>query len=126
MCGIIGFISKKEVSEDIYSGLLSLQHRGQDAAGITTFDGEFHAIKEAGLVSHVFSKENLKKLKGNLGIGHVRYPTVGTILKQDAQPFHTLLPSLISIAQNGNLVNYKQLKDDLLKQNEEVYSAALL
>jgi len=123
MCGIIGFISRKEVSEDIYSGLLSLQHRGQDAAGITTFNGEFHAIKEAGLVSHVFSKENLKKLKGNLGIGHVRYPTVGTILKQDAQPFHTLLPSLISIAQNGNLVNYKQLKDDLLKQNEEVYSA---
>jgi len=123
MCGIIGFIGRREVSEDIYNGLLSLQHRGQDAAGITTFDGEqFHAIKEAGLVSDVFSKDSLKKLKGGLGIGHVRYPTVGTILKQDAQPFHTLLPSLISIAQNGNLVNYKQLKNDMLKQNEEVYS----
>ena len=122
MCGIIGFISKSEVSEDIYNGLLSLQHRGQDAAGITTFDGQFHAIKEAGLVSHVFSKENLNKLSGTLGIGHVRYPTVGTILKQDAQPFHTLLPSLISIAQNGNLVNYRQLKEELLRHNEEVYS----
>ncbi len=123
MCGIIGIISKNEISGDIYNGLLSLQHRGQDAAGITTFDGnEFHVIREAGLVSNIFSKESLKKLKGNLGIGHVRYPTVGSILKQDAQPFHTLLPSLISIAQNGNLVNYKQLKEDLLKQNEEIYS----
>jgi len=122
MCGIIGIIGKNEVSGDIYNGLLSLQHRGQDAAGITTFDGQFHAIKEAGLVSQVFPKDGLKKLKGTIGIGHVRYPTVGSILKQDAQPFHTLLPSLISIAQNGNLVNFKQLKEDLLKQNEEIYS----
>ena len=123
MCGIIGIVGKNEVSGDIYNGLLSLQHRGQDAAGITTFDGnEFHAIKEAGLVSQVFPKDGLKKLKGTIGIGHVRYPTVGSILKQDAQPFHTLLPSLISIAQNGNLVNFKQLKEDLLKQNEEIYS----
>ena len=123
MCGIIGIIGKADVAGDLYSGLISLQHRGQDATGITTFDGEnFHAIKEAGLVTNVFSKESLKKLKGSIGIGHVRYPTVGSILKEDAQPFHTFLPTLISIAQNGNLVNYRQLREELLRQKEELYS----
>jgi amidophosphoribosyltransferase len=118
MCGIIGVISKSEVSGDLCNGLLSLQHRGQDAAGITTFGGEFHAIKEAGLVSTVFSKEHLKKLEGNLGIGHVRYPTCGTVLRGDSQPFYTERPTLISIAQNGNIVNYNELKEEMIRGKE--------
>jgi len=120
MCGIIGIIGEHEVSGDICNGLLSLQHRGQDAAGMTTFGGELHIIKDSGLVNTVFSKENLKKLEGNLGIGHVRYPTCGTVLKGDSQPFYTDRPTLISIAQNGNIVNYKELKEQM-KNNKEIF-----
>jgi len=122
MCGIIGLIGRNGVARDLSDGLLSLQHRGQDAAGITTFDDSFHVIKESGLVSEIFSKEDLKKLPGNLGIGHVRYPTVGSILKEDAQPFYTDRPTLISIAQNGNIVNCKEIREELLKDKEQLSS----
>jgi amidophosphoribosyltransferase len=109
MCGILGIISKKEVVDDIYTGLYTLQHRGQDAAGIATFDGELHLIKDAGLIREIFDRSDLEKLKGKIGIGHVRYPTVGSTLITDAQPFFTNYPTIVCMAHNGNLVNYEKL-----------------
>jgi amidophosphoribosyltransferase len=112
MCGYIGIIGPKgtDVAEEVYRALLLLQHRGQDGAGILTFDGKrFHLTKDAGLVTDVFNDTNIRELKGNIGIGHVRYPTVGAEPKIDAQPFRTSFPYGIGMAHNGNLVNYDEL-----------------
>ena len=78
MCGIIGIIGKERAIDKIYPALLALQHRGQDAAGAATFDNAFHLERGNGLVSSLFNSKNIERLKGNLGIGHVRYPTVGS------------------------------------------------
>ncbi len=119
MCGIIGVYSgnKKDVIAEIYDGMLVLQHRGQDAAGITTYDGRFHTVKGTGLVRDIFNKNILKELKGNIGIGHTRYPTVGGGSIVDAQPFTINTPFGISMVHNGNITNYKQLKEELLKKD---------
>jgi amidophosphoribosyltransferase len=100
MCGIIGIISKdKQVSYDLHNGLLNLQHRGQDNAGIFTSDNsKMYLHKNKGLVAEVFSKNDIEELKGNVGIGQVRYPT--TVGKADAQPFYVdqgglLLPIMV-------------------------------
>ena len=119
MCGFIGIISRdSNVAYDLYMALNTLQHRGQDGTGILTFDGnEFYVHKGVGLVSEFYNEQNLSELKGRIGIGHVRYPTIGSDPKKDVQPFVTYQPFGIGICHNGNLVNYDSLKQTLLKKH---------
>jgi amidophosphoribosyltransferase len=109
MCGIIGIFGNNDVFKDLYEGLLSIQHRGQDAAGAITFDGHFHTKKGNGLVRDIFSLENFMRLKGNVGIGHTRYPTIGRGSGEDAQPFFVNSPFGIIMAHNGNVINYAEM-----------------
>jgi len=120
MCGIVGIIGENSVIYKIYPALIALQHRGQDAAGVATFEQGFQIKKGNGLVLNVFNPKNLERLKGNIGIGHVRYPTVGTGAAEDAQPFIITTPYGIALAHNGNLVNYFDLKRNLI-ENELRY-----
>ncbi|KPJ73148.1 hypothetical protein AMJ52_04185 [candidate division TA06 bacterium DG_78] len=117
MCGIIGYIGKREAIENIYPALLALQHRGQDAAGAATFENGFHLKKGDGLVVTVFNPKNLERLKGTVGIGHVRYPTVGAGGAEDAQPFIITTPYGIALCHNGNLVNYFDLRKEVIENN---------
>ena len=111
MCGFIGIYGPDgvDVAGEIYEGLLAVQHRGQDAAGMITFTDSFHVKKGLGLVLEVFDEKNMARLRGNLGVGHVRYPTVGGNRNDDAQPFHLTYPLGIAMAHNGNVSNYKEL-----------------
>jgi len=116
MCGIIGIMNKDFVAEELYQGLIALQHRGQDSAGIITIDKvRANTKKGLGLVSDIFTTSNLSLLAGNYGIAHVRYSTAGGSLKKDAQPFLVGYPNLICLAHNGNILNCgeinKQFKD---------------
>ncbi len=113
MCGFIGVIGSDSTVREIYDGLLAVQHRGQDAAGIITYDGRFHIKKGEGLVRDIFSAANFRRLQGNLGVGHVRYPTVGSGGGEDAQPFTVNYPFGIVMAHNGNVTNYLDLKGQL-------------
>jgi len=119
MCGIIGIVSQSEVNQAIYDGLTVLQHRGQDAAGIVTCDGDgkFFLRKDNGLVKDVFHTRHMLKLKGNMGIGHIRYPTAGCSTSAEAQPFYVNSPFGITLAHNGNLTNTKELKDELFQSD---------
>ena len=92
MCGVIGIWANDHIVRDMYQGLLAMQHRGQDAAGIITYDGRFHTKKGNGLVRDIFTAENIQRLRGNIGIGHTRYPTVGGGGGEDAQPFQVNSP----------------------------------
>ena len=113
MCGFIGIYGPDgtDVAPEIYEGLLAVQHRGQDAAGIITFTDSFHVKKGLGLVLEVFDEKNMSRLRGNLGVGHVRYPTVGGNQGEDAQPFHLTFPLGVAMAHNGNVSNYAELVD---------------
>jgi amidophosphoribosyltransferase len=113
MCGFIGVYGPDgvDVAPEIYEGLLSIQHRGQDAAGITTFTDTFHVKKGGGLVRDVFSAQDMGRLCGNLGVGHVRYPTVGGGSIEDAQPFHVNFPVGVAMAHNGNVTNFQALRE---------------
>jgi len=118
MCGIIGIISNSPVNQEIYDGLLVLQHRGQDAAGMVTSDGKrLYIRRKNGLVTDVFREEHMRRLNGNMGIGHLRYPTAGTSSNSEAQPFYVNSPYGISLAHNGNLTNAHALKKELYKQD---------
>ena len=118
MCGIIGIISKTPVNQEIYDGLLVLQHRGQDAAGMVTSDGKrLYIRRKNGLVTDVFQASHMKRLIGNMGIGHLRYPTAGSSSNSEAQPFYVNSPYGISLAHNGNLTNAADLKKELYKQD---------
>ena len=110
MCGIVGIYGNDDVFKDIYQGLLAIQHRGQDSAGIITYDDRFHIKKGNGLIRDIFTAENVQRLKGNIGIGHTRYPTIGGGRGEDAQPFIVNSPFGIIMAHNGNVINYAQLK----------------
>ncbi len=115
MCGIIG-ISKAEgeASYEVYDGLLTLQHRGQDAAGMVSYDGEhFHARKDNGLVKDVFRQKHMAELKGKEALGHVRYPTAGSLSAKEAQPFFVNAPYGIYLVHNGNLTNADELRDQI-------------
>tara|TARA_B100000424_G_scaffold26916_1_gene18752 strand:+ start:520 stop:1977 length:1458 start_codon:yes stop_codon:yes gene_type:complete len=118
MCGLVGIYHKKDpVSADIYDGLIQVQHRGQDAAGIATWDkSKMYTHKELGLVSEVFkTSDSLINLNGNMGIGHVRYPTAGRDDVSEAQPFYTANPINITLAHNGTLTNSEKIKEELTK-----------
>lgn len=118
MCGIIGIVGKSPVNQAIYDSLTVLQHRGQDAAGIVTCDGgQLSLRKDNGLVRDVFRTRHMKKLKGNMGIGHVRYPTAGSSSSAEAQPFYVNSPFGIVLGHNGNLTNAHELKKELFLQD---------
>lgn len=118
MCGILGILQNTPVVQDIYDGLIVLQHRGQDAAGIATFNGnQLHLKKGNGLVRDVFRTKNIIRLKGNMGIGHVRYPTAGCDSVEEAQPFYVNAPFGIALAHNGTLTNYEKLKEEVHTNN---------
>jgi amidophosphoribosyltransferase len=132
MCGIIGIVSQKPVAPVIYDGLLVLQHRGQDSAGIVVCDGnKLNLRKDNGQVSDVFHTRHMRDLVGNMGIGHVRYPTAGCSSSAEAQPFYVNSPYGITLAHNGNLTNVDELKRglyeaDLRHINTESDSEVLL
>ncbi len=117
MCGIIGILGNDDVFKDLYQGLLSIQHRGQDSAGVITYDGHFHTKKGNGLVRDIFTADNFKRLKGNIGIGHTRYPTIGGRSGSVAQPFFVNSPFGIIMAHNGNVINYTELNKLLINQH---------
>ncbi len=114
MCGIIGIVANSAVNQTIYDGLTVLQHRGQDAAGIATYNkGKLKLRKSNGLVDNVFHTRHMLNLQGKMGIGHVRYPTAGCSSTAEAQPFYVNSPYGISLAHNGNLTNVTELKRQL-------------
>ena len=115
MCGVIGIVSHGPVNQLLYDGLLCLQHRGQDAAGIMTADGAvFHMHKAKGMVLDIFRTRNMRDLLGAAGIGHTRYPTAGSAVSvHEAQPFYVNSPFGITLAHNGNLTNGEALKREL-------------
>ncbi len=116
MCGIIGIIGTSKAPLETYQGLLLLQHRGQDAAGILNYDFEKHVYsleKNQGYVDKVFTPESLQAMKGQMSIGHTRYSTVGSLDLNDVQPMTLNYPYGLGIAHNGNLVNFDKLKNFL-------------
>ncbi|SHK64893.1 amidophosphoribosyltransferase [Halomonas caseinilytica] len=118
MCGIVGLMAKQAVNQGIYDALTVLQHRGQDAAGMMTWnEGRFLLRKSNGLVRDVFHTRHMARLKGNLGIGHVRYPTAGSSSEAESQPFYVNSPFGITLAHNGNLTNSDQLKQELFSSD---------
>ncbi|MFA6460814.1 MAG: amidophosphoribosyltransferase [Candidatus Woesearchaeota archaeon] len=118
MCGIIGIVGSKDLSEELFRANISLQHRGQDASGMFSYDEttrEACRIKELGLSEKLWSQ--LKKIRGDVGIGHVRYPTAGTGNINDAQPIYATSPNgIMAIVQNGNVVNYPSLRLELERE----------
>src|SRR6202167_2642487 len=118
MCGIVGMVGTSAVNQRIYDALTVLQHRGQDAAGIvTSSEGELYVRKGAGLVRDVFQQHHMMELKGNIGIGHVRYPTAGCDRVSEAQPFYVNAPYGICLAHNGNLTNASELAAILIHED---------
>src|SRR5487761_460484 len=118
MCGIVGVVGTSAVNQRIYDALTVLQHRGQDAAGIATYDyGELCVRKGSGLVRDVFQQHHMMELKGNAGIGHVRYPTAGCDSASEAQPFYVNSPYGICLAHNGNLTNATELAEVLIRED---------
>jgi amidophosphoribosyltransferase len=118
MCGIVGIVGKSSVNLAIYDSLTVLQHRGQDAAGIVTSDkGKLYLRKDNGLVRDVFHTRHMKHLVGNMGLGHVRYPTAGSSGPAQAQPLYVNSPYGISLAHNGNLTNSAELSEDIYRDD---------
>jgi amidophosphoribosyltransferase len=118
MCGIVGIMGNAPVNQRVYDALTVLQHRGQDAAGIATFSGgELCVRKGSGLVRDVFQQDHMLELKGNAGIGHVRYPTAGCDSASEAQPFYVNAPYGICLGHNGNLTNSVELAEVLTRED---------
>ncbi len=118
MCGIVGIVATRAVNTDLYDALTVLQHRGQDAAGLMTSDGEkFHVRRGNGLVRDVVYERHMHYLTGSIGIGHVRYPTAGSLSALEAQPFYTNSPYGIGLVHNGNLTNARELRQLLFRED---------
>ena len=118
MCGLVGVVTGKDVGVCLYDALTVLQHRGQDAAGIMTSDGgKLNLRKDNGLVKDVFRTRHMRRLTGQMGLGHVRYPTAGSSSPALAQPFYVNSPYGLSLVHNGNLTNTKELLRDLFKED---------
>jgi amidophosphoribosyltransferase len=117
MCGILGIVARSPVNQLLYDGLLLLQHRGQDAAGIVTSErATLHMHKGSGMVRDVFRTRDMRDLAGNFGIAHCRYPTAGSAFKAaEAQPFYVNSPFGIVLGHNGNLTNSDQLKEEMFR-----------
>ena len=118
MCGIAGILAHEPVNQMLFDSLTVLQHRGQDAAGIMTCDqGRFFLRKSNGLVRDVFRTRHMKRLTGDMGIGHVRYPTAGSSSEAESQPFYVNSPYGIALAHNGNLTNSEALTEELFRED---------
>jgi amidophosphoribosyltransferase len=120
MCGVVGVVGYGPVNQTLYDSLILLQHRGQDAAGIMTFneEGRLFLRKSLGLVRDVFQERHMLRLQGNVGIGHVRYPTAGCAgASAEAQPFYVNSPFGIALGHNGNLVNAGELNENLFAED---------
>jgi amidophosphoribosyltransferase len=119
MCGVVGIVSNQPVNQDLYNALTVLQHRGQDAAGIVTWSAEdgLNERRRNGLVRDVFRSRHMLQLTGNVGIGHVRYPTAGGSRSSEAQPFYVNSPYGICLAHNGNLTNYDELAALMIRED---------
>ena len=132
MCGVVGIVGSGRVNQQIYDALTVIQHRGQDAAGIMTCDGRRVFLrKDSGLVRDVFDARHMLQLEGNMGLGHVRYPTAGGDNRSEAQPFYVNSPFGLALGHNGNLVNARDLsvelfQDDLRQINTSSDSEVLL
>jgi len=118
MCGIVGIFARSAVAARLYDALTIVQHRGQDAAGITTLDGNrMRSARGMGLVRDVFGEEAMVGLSGEIGIGHVRYPTAGCDRPDEAQPMYVNSPCGIALGHNGNLINSERLSAELFAQD---------
>lgn len=118
MCGIVGIVGTTPVNQSIYDALTVLQHRGQDAAGICTIESNRFRLRKAnGLVRDIFEAKHMQRLQGNVGIGHVRYPTAGSSSASEAQPFYVNSPFGITLAHNGNLTNANQVRQKLFEKD---------
>ena len=120
MCAIVGVTTDKpNACLTIYNAMTVLQHRGQDAAGMATFDesGRLNIHKDNGLVRDVFGERQMLGLNGNMGLGHTRYPTAGSYNFEEAQPFYVNSPYGLVLVHNGNLVNAKQLREELFQED---------
>jgi amidophosphoribosyltransferase len=119
MCGVVGIVSTQPVNQALYNALTVMQHRGQDAAGIVTWSKKYglKQRKSNGLVRDVFRHRHMMRLKGNVGIAHVRYPTAGGSRSAEAQPFYVNSPYGICLAHNGNLTNYDELAELLIRED---------
>ena len=121
MCGVVGIIGSGNIGKEIFQALLSLQHRGQDGAGILSYDSsqkEFFLHKGEGLVEKVFSKNQFEQLKGDMGIGHTRYSTVGTGKQNEIQPLLMGHPWGLGMVHNGNIFNYKEVAKKLWEEDQ--------
>jgi len=124
MCGVIGIFGNQYVAQDMYDGLITLQHRGQDATGMITYDGkQFHTRKGLGLVKDVYHTRDMMRLQGNAAIGHTRYSTIGGGGVEDAQPFYTKVFFGVMMAHNGNLFNAKDLKKELFEKDHRLVNS---
>src|SRR5258708_35808020 len=125
MCGIVGIVGTAPVNQRIYDALTVLQHRGQDAAGIMTAEqGALCVRKGSGLVRDVFQQHHMLELRGNAGIGHVRYPTAGCDSASEAQPFYVNAPYGICLGHNGNLTNSAELPEILIREDRRHLNTA--
>jgi len=119
MCGIVGLVAHSMVNQVLYDALTVLQHRGQDAAGMVTLDeGHFILRKGNGMVRDVIRTRHMKHLTGNIGIGHVRYPTAGSSSEAESQPFYVNSPLGIALVHNGNLTNVADLQEQLFRADQ--------
>ena len=125
MCGIVGIVGTSPVAHRLYDALTVLQHRGQDAAGIVTAcEGELNVRKGSGLVRDVFQQHHMLELRGEMGIGHVRYPTAGCDSASEAQPFYVNAPYGICLGHNGNLTNAEELAEVLTREDRRHLNTA--
>ena len=125
MCGIVGIYSHEAVAAELLESLIHLQHRGQDAAGMLTSDERFYTKHGLGLVQEIFLPQDILLLKGNMGIGHTRYPTAGGYGESDIQPLWVGSPLGVALAHNGNLVNYEKLADEIRFRQHHHLNTAL-
>jgi len=116
-CGILGIAAKGPVASDLFYGLRILQHRGQESAGIATYNEGIRVKKGMGLVHEVFAREDLQELQGSRGIGHVRYSTTGSSIADNAQPFVVSTQyGDIALGHNGDIANAERLREQLQKK----------
>ncbi|MEW6709271.1 MAG: amidophosphoribosyltransferase [Candidatus Riflebacteria bacterium] len=120
MCGIIGIFGPGDVSREIAFGLTSLQHRGQDAAGIVSLGRHFHIKKGNGLVSQIFNDQIIDAMQAPIALGHVRYATQGSLGEEHAQPIYMNYPIGLAMVHNGNVINFKELGDNLRKDHRVI------
>ncbi|MFA5820583.1 MAG: amidophosphoribosyltransferase [Candidatus Gracilibacteria bacterium] len=124
MCGLVGILGNEYIAQEMYDALLTVQHRGQDAAGMITFNADkFHVRKELGLVNEVFRTRHMTKLLGHAAVGHTRYATLGGGEVENAQPFLGQSPFGVALALNGNVFNARELKQELFKKDHRMVNS---